>query len=275
MQTFKEAADAALVPFYLARGRRPWVPGYNTVKRRAICRALDAGMLAPGTAMPPGYGFRLDERVVEYPWAYARLPKGRAVVLDAGSALNHEFLLDRSPIREADLTICTLAPETRCYWRRSISYVFDDLRASRFRDEAFDVVVSISTIEHIGLDNTLLYTNDPTKRETDRGGFLDAVREFRRVLKPGGTCVITVPFGRARNHGWFQVFDLPMIESVITTFAPREHEAAFFGYAPSGWHPSDPMSLAEATCFDIHATKAYDPDFAAFSRGLACLRLSA
>lgn len=274
MQILKELADSALVPLYLARRRRPWTAGYNTVKRRAICAAIDSRMLTDDRPMPPGYGFRLDERIVEYPWVYARLPKGRNVVLDAGSALNHAFLLERTPIRDADLTICTLAPENRCYWRRSISYVFDDLRCNRFRAQVFDAIVSVSTIEHIGLDNTLLYTSDSTKRETDRGGYLDAVREFRRIIKIGGTCLITVPFGRAKNHGWFQVFDQSMIESVIDAFEPSEHETAFFGYSPTGWHPSSADSLADATCFDIHAQKHYDPDFAAFSRGLACLRLT-
>lgn len=275
MQLIKNAVDSALVPAYFARGRKPWTLGYNTVKRRAICAAIDAGMLAGDTALPVGYGFRIDERVVEYPWAFARLPKSRAMVLDAGSALNHDFLLDRAPLRDADLTICTLAPEKRCYWDRSISYVYDDLRRSRFGDGVFDTVVSISTIEHIGLDNTMLYTADPSKRETDGGGFQQAVREFRRVLKPGGVCLITVPFGRARNHGWFQVFDKAMIEEVVQSFDPAECERTFFGYAPDGWHLARAEDLADATCFDIHVQKRYDEDFAAFSRGVACLRLVA
>src|SRR5256885_4953446 len=99
-------------------------------------------------------------------------------------------IFNRAPVRDAELCICTLAPEKRCYWRQGISYVYDDLRSPMFRSENFDTIVSISTIEHIGLDNTLLYTADRTKKEDDDSGFRAAVREFRRIIRPGGICLI-------------------------------------------------------------------------------------
>jgi len=263
MQALKELADRIAHPLYRLRGRRPWSAGYYTEKRRAIERAIDAGWLAGAGSLPAGYGRALDERVVEYPWVYARLPRQPGVVLDAGSALNHRFLLERAPIANARLTICTLAPEKRCYWTRGISYVFDDLRATRFGGGVFDVVVSVSTIEHIGLDNTLLYTADATKRETDAGGYLAAVREFRRVLKPGGTCLVTVPYGRAANHGWFQVFDAAMIAALLEAFAPTRSTVDYFGYSAGGWAAASAASLRDAEFFDIHARRDYDADRAA------------
>jgi SAM-dependent methyltransferase len=274
MHRIKEFVDACAYPFYVLRGRRPWTAGYYTARRCLIERAIDARSLAPGVALPPGYGARLDERVVEYPWLYARLPREPGVVLDAGSALNHLFLLSRPPIVNSNLSICTLAPEKRCYWKRAVSYIFDDLRATRFGHGVFDIVISVSTIEHIGLDNTLLYTADASKREHDAGGFIEAVREFRRILKPGGSCFITVPFGKAKNHGWFQVFDSAMIDAILKTFKPTDSEISYFGYSAEGWAAADPESLKEATFFDIHAQKRYDPDFAAGGRGVACLRLT-
>jgi len=270
-----EKLDALCYPLYVARDRRPWSPGYYTAKRRQIENAIDAGLLRPGNVLPSGFGFRIDERIIEYPWVYSRLPRKPGMMLDAGSALNWKFLINRVPVSDAKLCICTLGPEKRCYWRRSVSYVFDDLRSSMFRSESFDTIVSISTIEHIGLDNTLLYTADGTKKEDDETGFCAAVREFRRVIRPGGVCCITVPFGKACKRSWFQVFDSQKVQMVLDGFQPTSQEMEYFGYFPDGWRAAEPAELANATCFDRFQDKILDPDFAAAARGLVCMRLTA
>lgn len=275
MWKIKEVIDSLLYPIYVLRGRKPWILGYYTAKKRAIEQAIDGKVFFGKDVLPKGYGAKIDERVVEYPWVYSRLSDNPGVVLDAGSALNYKFLLERPPITNSNLTICTLAPEKRCYWEKSISYSFDDLRNNRFRDGVFDVVISISTIEHIGLDNTLLYTQDSTKQENDQLSCLSAVREFKRILKPGGTCFITVPYGQAKNGGWYQVFDKSMVQSVLDAFKPSQTEIAYFGYTEYGWSSVPASALASATFFDIHAQKHYDSDFAAGARGVACIRMVA
>lgn len=271
----KEGLDAMAHPLYGVTGRRPHAPGYYTEKRRTIETAIDQGYLRAGKPLPAGYGRSMDERVVEYPWVYAQLPVDSGPVLDAGSAFNHRFLIDRLPFPTSNLTICTLAPEKRCFWGRSISYVFDDLRASRFATGAFGMVLSVSTIEHIGLDNEMLYTSDGSKRESSPDGYLAAVREFRRVLRPGGVCLITVPFGKARNHGWFQVFDAPMVQSVIDAFGAQSSRVDHFGFSMQGWSSAAAETLAEASFFDIHATSKLDEDRAAGARAVACIRMVA
>jgi SAM-dependent methyltransferase len=271
----KTAIDAVCYPIYVARGRSPWRPGYYTAKRRQIECAIDEELLRPGTILPRGYGFRMDERVIEYPWVYSRLPGDPGRMLDAGASLNHDFLVQRAPVNKARLSICTLAPEKRCYWRHGISYVFDDLRSCIFRSGAFDTVVSISTIEHIGLDNTRLYTADQTKRERDSEGFRAAVREFRRILRPGGSCFITVPYGKTGVRGWFQVFDAAMVQMILDDFRPIDQEIDYFGYFSDGWRTASPAQLTEATFFDIHEERDFGPDFAAGARGVVCMRLVA
>ena len=275
MHRVKEMLDACAHPYYVARGRRPWSLGYYTAKKRTIENAIDGGLLRNGKPLPPGYGARLDERVVEYPWVYARLSSHPGAVLDAGSALNHLFLLERPPVSSAELTICTLSPEKRCYARKGISYVYDDLRHSRFAPQSFDTIISISTIEHIGLDNAMLYTDDASKAESDQSGYRAAVREFRRLIRPNRDCFITVPYGRAANHRWFQVFDARMIENILADFNPSASEIEYFGYSPDGWRCVRAEDLSEATFFDIHERKEYDADFAAGARGVACMRLTA
>ncbi|MDR2365321.1 MAG: class I SAM-dependent methyltransferase [Zoogloeaceae bacterium] len=231
--------------------------------------------MTDGGALPAGYGYRIDERAVEYPWLFSRLPENPGKMLDAGSALNHAFLLQRAPLARAELTIMTLAPEKRCFWHKGISYIFGDLRDTQLASGIFDVVASVSTIEHIGLDNTLLYTSDVLKKENNPLDFVPAVKEFKRLLKPGGLCLITVPYGRRGVHGWYQVFDAALLEHVISVFSPISHSVEYFAYRPDGWQRCQASDIADAEFYDIHTGAPCGADYAAGARGVACLGMVA
>ena len=273
MFKLKELLDGLALPVYRLFGSRPWSPGYYTAKKRTIRSAIDAGLFKRSADLPPNYGRGLDERVIEYPWLFAQLEEEPGRVLDAGSVLNYHFLVSRPPVKNAHLTIMTLAPENRCYWNRSISYVFGDLRTPFFSDGLFDVVVSVSTIEHIGLDNTRLYTSDAALKETDANGFVAAIDQFKRVLKPGGVCLITVPFGKRVVRDWYQVFNAQLVQEVVDAFQPVEYTIEYFGYSQNGWSRVRPEQIAEAEFYDIHEGKRIGADSAAAARGVACLRL--
>lgn len=269
----RSAWHLAQLAAYRVRGRRPWSRGYTVHRARAIEAVLTRGDFDPGR-LPPGYGERLDERVVEYGWLFSRLPRGPGALLDAGSVLNFDYILDQPALVEKKLTISTLAPEPFCFFERGISYVYEDLRRSGFRDGLFDFVVSLSTVEHIGLDNAMLYSADAGHRENRPDTYLDAIREFARVLRPGGKLLLSVPFGQHGNHGWFQVFDAAMVDALIAAFAPVERREWIFRYLPEGWVASNREDAADATYFDIHVRKDFDPDFAAASRAVVCLELT-
>jgi SAM-dependent methyltransferase len=274
----KSALDAASLPLFWLRGRRPWSAGYYTAKRRAIEAALDQQAVTPGKDLPAGFGIALDERVVEYSWIFGHLSKTAKAnlrILDAGSILNHDFILDRAPFKGSDLTIMTLAPEKYCQWYDGISYVYGDLRETFFKDRTFDAVICISTIEHVGLDNTLLYTADQQRAENDDTGFLAAAREFRRILKPGGTCYVSFPFGSRQNLGWYQVFDDLMVRQLVEAFEPSSYHIEYFRYSEQGWQRSDAEGVKDATVFDVHTGQGRGNDRAASSRAVACLRLVA
>ena len=251
---------------------KPWTRGYVEYKEHEIARVLGSGGL-PQDQLPPNYGFRLDERVVEYPWFLARLPAGPGLLLDAGSILNFDFVLEHPALQNKNLHICTLAPEAECFWGKGISYLFADLRALPYRDDWFDWIVSLSTLEHVGMDNTMLYTSDNTKKESRLLDYLQAVAEFRRVLKPGGTLFVSVPFGRAQSHGWLQIFDQTGIDRMVHGFGDNSCITEYFLYHPEGWQRSTASEAAGATFFDIHHAQGYDPDFAASARALCCLEL--
>jgi SAM-dependent methyltransferase len=261
------------IALFLARGRRPFTTGYSVYKERHIARVLAARRFDP-QQLEPGYGVRLDERIVEYPWLFSRLPSRAGRLLDAGSTLNFDFLLGHDALRTKQIVIMTLAPERRCErMRAAVSYVYGDLRSTGFRDGWFDWVASLSTLEHVGLDNTRFYTRDPTKREAAPCAHLEVVAELHRVLRPGGTLYVTVPFGLHRDHGWLQVFDAAMVDAVLRTFRPASFIEHHFRYERDGWRPSSRQESREATYFDYHAGAKHDEDYAAAARAVVCLEL--
>jgi Asparagine synthase len=132
----KESLDKIAVPYYFLSGRRPWSPGYYSVKKQSICQAIDCKLGKNGSPLPEKFGIGIDERVVEYPWIYSQLPNRPVKMLDAGSSLNHAFLIDRLPLDHMQLTIMTLAPEKRSFWSRSVSYVYGDLRRPEFAEKS-------------------------------------------------------------------------------------------------------------------------------------------
>lgn len=268
----KKIYDEISCKLFLINGMRPWSFGYNAYKKKKILEVLSKNSFNL-EKINKNYGLRIDERIVEYPWLFSRLPDGAGKLLDAGSVLNFEKILLQRKIRSKQVFISNLLPETCCYWGLGISYIYEDVRESCFKNNYFDWVVSLSTIEHIGLDNTLLYTDDLTKKENNPGSYLQAVQEYFRILKPQGVLYLSFPFGRKKNHGWFQVFDASMVEEIINVFSPQSFKEKYFKYEEDGWKPSSREESKDATYFDINVQKDYDSDFAAASRAIVCLEL--
>jgi SAM-dependent methyltransferase len=261
---------------YLAGGRVPWSDGYTDFRRRAISAAIaDDDLMARfagGQSLPPEFGARLDERIVEYPWVLSRLPDGPARLLDAGATLNHVPILRHPRLSEKRLLFVGLAP-THVEVRETISYLYDDLRELMIRDGVFDVVTCVSTLEHIGLDNTQLYVDDARYAEHDVQGYLPALANFRRVLKPGGRLIVTVPYGQAEDHGWLQQFDHPGIQRIVDAFQGAVACEAYYLYTSEGWQVATAESAADARYYDIHADPTPQPDGAGAARAVCCLEL--
>jgi SAM-dependent methyltransferase len=264
---------ARRIEAYLAGGRVPWSEGYKPYRADLLRRVVrDEALLATfraGRPLPPGFGVGIDERVVEYPWVVSRLPAGPGRLLDAGSALNHAYLLDHPRLAEKSVVIVTLAPE-HLERRPNVSYLFGDLRDLILRDGAFETVVCISTLEHVGLDNARLYGAGERYREDRAEDWRAALRELRRVLAPGGRLLLTVPFGRAERFEWMQQFDAAGLERIVETVG-AEPARTFFRHTPSGWAISDAADCADCAYFDVHSASEPAPDGAAAARAVACL----
>jgi SAM-dependent methyltransferase len=227
---------------YRCNGRVPFTRGrgYAAYRNSYIDRLVkDEGFLKliqEARALPSGIGVQLDERVIEYPWVLSKVLRYREECrfLDAGSTMNHAFIMEHPLVKRHKWTLLTLAPERECFSNLGVSYVYDDLRGMPFKEECFDAVFCVSVIEHVGMDNAC-YTADKSYQQNRPRDYISAIDEMKRVLKPNGWLFLTVPFGRHENHGWFQQFDSAMLSDLISQFRPRKGERVFYRSTPRGW----------------------------------------
>jgi hypothetical protein len=233
---------------YLSSGMPPFTSGYHFHKWDVIRNTLaDANLMETfklGGTLPKNFGRRLDERVVEYPWLLSRLASTPGTLLDAGSALNFQALLDLPVFKEKTVHIVTLHPEAHCFWKRSVSYAFADLRDLFVRDNFYDDIVCISTLEHIGL-NTEIYTNERVE-QLEVENYKHAAAELWRVLKPGGHLYLTVPFGKACELDWLQQFDSSMVQDLVEQLGPSEVSVTHYRYDADGWKLSNESECRHA-----------------------------
>lgn len=92
-----------------------------------------------------------------------------------------------TPALAADPTLQIQGVDWRACTRPGLVHVADARRADLFHDGTFDLVVSISAIEHVGLGH---YSDDPA----DADGDTVVMQNILRWLKPGGLLYFDVPY---------------------------------------------------------------------------------
>jgi SAM-dependent methyltransferase len=165
----------------------------------------------------------------------------------------------------------TLTPEAEAHPYLGVSYLYADLRDLPLRDGAYEHVVSLSTLEHVGMDTT--HFGAASERAADPGAELArALGELRRVLAPGGSLFLTVPFGAPEDLGWLRVFSAPELERALEAFGPAEARVDYFAYDAAGWQRADAESAAGARYRDPF-TQPVGEDRAVAARAVACVEL--
>ena len=266
------------VEAYENSDRSPFfAPGYTAYKERLILSVMRdeewRAAFRNGNELPANYGVRLDERVVEYPWVFSRLRAGGGLIIDAGSTFNKKRLLESEFLRERTLLVYTLNTDWITLNNR-VSYLFGDLRDMILKDNVASSIVCISTLEHVGFTYEYeTYSQRNPWPAADPESYRAAVREFRRLLEPGGQLLLTVPYGRYENHGWLQQFDAARIAAIVDEFSGELKALTYYRYHRDGWRLASAEECAELEYFNIHERKSFDADCAAAARGVACLEL--
>jgi glycosyltransferase involved in cell wall biosynthesis/SAM-dependent methyltransferase len=200
---------------------------------------LDRAHASKPFTIPPGEPFGPDttERVVEIPWALSRY-EGEQRVLDLGyafaSGVYLSALLDLGIPSLHGLDLATTSVP-------GMHRVRGDLRALPYRDGAFELVLCLSTLEHVGFDNTR-YGLPFEERDTGSGA--RALEEIARVLAPRGRAVVTVPFGRREDRGWMFQHDAESWDELIQLSPLAVAEQETFRLTPDGWERvNDPRAM--------------------------------
>jgi SAM-dependent methyltransferase len=173
-----------------------------------------------------------NERIVEYAFVYQKIghPQGKRV-LDFGCT---ESLL---PIALATMGAKVVGVDLREYPFRHPNFTFKqgDFLKNEFDDNSFDVVVAVSAVEHCGLD---VYGSDRYEH-----GDLAMMRQFRRLLRPGGLLLLTVPFGRAYIDSERRMYDTEQLEELLDGWNVRDKHYYRRGSDTSYW-----LQCAEEEC---------------------------
>ena len=152
--------------------------------------------------------YYVGERMVEIPFVLQNLPKG-GKVLDVGCVES------KLSLQLAMLGYETWGVDIRNYPFKHPNLTFrkGDIRFLQLPKNNFDCVISLSTIEHIGLQS---YGN----MKIDLNGDKVAIENLYKTLKKNGTFIFTFPFGKEFKiiEGFERIYDYETVKKLVDKF---------------------------------------------------------
>lgn len=224
-----------------ARNKNIYFDGIERWWLKRICRKLVrlAARLMRRRALPV-----LTDRIIEYPVLFRYLehvPKG-SHLLDFGCV---EDLL---PMHLCALGYRVTGLDLRPYpFRHDLfDFVQADILQWQPPENRFDVAISISTVEHVGLGAY----GDPIEPNGDS----IAVQKLLRCIRPGGRLFLTVPAGKATTTQLMRIYDPERLNRLL----PDAETVRFFAkVARHGqWREVGPEEIADLVYEDYEADSA-------------------
>ena len=186
-----------------------------------------------------GWHAVVSEQVVEGPLVLQHLRPADVRVLDFGG---YESLL---PLQLASLGHEVTVLDQRRYplTHPNLAVRTADLYDPQLRfDKPFDTIISVSTIEHLGLGRY----GDVTWEDGDRAG----VERLWSFLRPGGRLLASVPVGIPTVQRGYRVYDEARLYNVF----PRIAEIRWFKkeHRFGAWLPSNAGAVADLVYGEPH-----------------------
>jgi ubiquinone/menaquinone biosynthesis C-methylase UbiE len=185
-----------------------------------------------------------SDRYVESPFILSNLPPPPARILDVGCV--GSFF----PLILSSFGYDTYAIDIRNYsilnklTYKDFHFFKESIVKTNFPENYFDAVCAISTIEHIGLSGRYGV-------KEDKEGDEKALEEMKRIVKPGGTILLTIPFGKAKIIKPFtKVYDSALVEK-LTSGLLLETEAFYKQDSHEDWYKCS-REEAETTDSNIY-----------------------
>jgi SAM-dependent methyltransferase len=150
---------------------------------------------------------------VEYAWVERNLPDEPSSLLNIGSRADKT--VEAFTIKGHTIVGIDILPDDREI--KNYEFRIGDLLDMTF-DEKFDCIYAISSIEHSGLD-CYEQTN------VDDDGDLKIVEKMFDLLKPGGTMLITIPYGKFTSGKDWRVYDAARLSKLVGDY---DHSTTFF-----------------------------------------------
>lgn len=217
-----------------------------------------------------------NERLVEIPWALSHYA-GQERVLDVGPVgAQSEYINQLRDLKIPELYGIDITEKEV----EGFKMVFGDIRKTQFENNFFNLIFCISTLEHVGQNNRWYKPSkelvglgsvefEPGEISTDKSFVTDddilAVREMIRITKPKGHILITLPFGKFQNHGWFKNYDQELLDRLIKVAkisGCKIVEERYFAWDKKWYEERNPKKLKD---------RWYQSNGAAKASAIACI----
>lgn len=188
-----------------------------------------------------------DSRIVEDSYVFSKLLGMKPCrVLDVGCVARHNYISPSLAMNGWDVYGMDIRSEWQFHHPNFI-FVQADVTKSGLGDEMFDVIICISTMEHIGLVG--YYGNSVE----DKDGDTKAMTEMRRLLRKRGVLLLTVPYcGHYFDRQGTRVYDMNRLQRLTNGKFNVGSEVVYLQDKKGNWDIADEKIESEGViCLEM------------------------